>query len=218
MKNSIRYAVMATCITLAQVQAHADQTNLVRTLDINLVGIEQGDTTTKGNVTTANVNTVNVGSDDIVAAIGKATGNNFSPNAQLVVITPVWSDEGTVAIRDGGNSVDVTAFFAQTHLSDVVGKYTANRKNGKATGSNYTLEQFTLQDVGGYQPLALHYVVSGMAVEDVTLPAIPGPRTELKAVVSGTGDSGGNLMIIQGTIRIYGQTVEVVSGGGGPAT
>ena len=216
MKNTIKYTLMATCISLASVQAWGDQTNLVRNLEINLVGIAQGSSTTAGNVTTTSVDKVKVATDDIIGAIGMVTGNNFSSNAELVVITPLSIGSTTVAIRDGSNSVDVTAFFAQSYLSDVVQQAAVNHKSGKAHGSNYSVQQFTLQDSSAYQPLALHYVVSGVGVEDFTIPAIPGPRSELSAQGSGTGDSGGNLLIIQGTISITGQTVEVVAGGGGP--
>ena len=219
MKNTIKYTLMATCISLASVQAWGDQTNLVRNLEINLVGIAQGSSTTAGNVTTTSVDKVKLETGDIVGAIGMATGNTFSPNAELVVIMPLPSGSTTVAIRDGGNSVNVTAFFAQSYLSDVVGNSTVHNRTGKANGSNYSMQQFTLQDSNAYQPLALHYVLSGVAVEDFTIPAIPGPRSELSAEVSGTGDSNGKLLIIQGTIRITGRTVEVVPGnsGGPPA-
>jgi hypothetical protein len=218
MRNTIKYTVMAACISLASVQAWGDQTNLVRNLDISLVGIEQGGTSTAGNVTTIGVDNVNVETADIVGAIGVATGNNFSSNAQLVAIMPLSGGSATVAIRDGGNSVDVTAFFAESYLSDVVEKSTFHSKTGKANGSNYSLQQFSLQDSSAYQPLALHYVVSGVTVEDFSIPAIPGPRSELSAEVSGTGDIGGNLLLLKGKISISGQTVEVVAGGGGPAT
>ena len=215
MKNTIKYTVMAACVSLASMHAWGDQTNLVRNLGINLVCIAQGGSTTAGNVTTTSVDKVKVGTDDIIAAIGMATGVNFSSNADLVVIMPLSLGNTTVAIRDGGNSVDVTPFFAHSHLSEAVQKSTANHKNGKANGSNYSLEQFILQDSDAYQPLGLHYTLSGVAVENFTIPAIPGPRSELSAEVSGTGDSGGNLLIIQGTISITGQTVEVVPGNGG---
>ena len=217
MKHCIQYTVMAACVSLAPLPVLGDQTNLVQNLEFSLVGIAQGRTTTVKNVTTATVDTMKLATDDIITAIGSATGNNFSPQAELVVITPVPSGADTVAIRDGGKSVDVTVFFTQSPLSQMVGSYTYNSKTGKGKGTNYGIQQFTLQDSTGFQPLALHYTVSGTAVENVSVPEIPGPRAELRADVSGTGDSDGNLLIIQGTIRIFGQQVEVAPGGG-PAT
>ncbi len=219
MKNTMKIAIMATAISLAAAYAWADQTNLVRNLDIRLVGYQQGGTTATRNVTTTTVDKVQVETADVINALATATGNSFSPAAQLVVITPLPSGSATIAVRDGGNSVDVSGFFVHNYLSDVVGKSTINSKTGKSSGSNYSFQEFNLQDVAGYQPMALHYAVSGVGVENFSLPAIPGPRSELSADVSGTGDSAGNLLILQGTIRISGQTIEVVPGnpGGPPA-
>ena len=201
-------------MSLAGTQAWGDQTNLVRNLEVSLVGIEQGGSATVRGVTTTTVNKVRVENDDIISALGTATGNSFSFRARLVAISPLPSGLTSIAIRDGGNSVDVTAFFVQTYLSDLVGKSTVNTKTGKASGSNYSLQQFALQDAGDAL-LGLHFTVSGVAVENFSIPAIPGPRSELSADVSGTGDTGGNLLIIQGSIRVFGQTIEVVPDGGG---
>ncbi len=216
MKNKIKLAVMATVMGLASVHAWADQTNLVRNLDIELSGIIQGDTSTSKNVTTTSVTKVSVANSDIIGAIGAVTGNSFSANAQLVVITPVSAGASSIQIRDGGNKVDVTSFFSQSILTQTIGKSTSNSKNGKASGSNYSLQEFSLVDAGGYDPLAFHYSVTGIATENFSIPAIPGPRSELKADVSGAGDLNGETLLLQGTIKVSGQTVEVVVGGGGP--
>ena len=207
---------MAAVASLAAVQAWADQTNLVRNLDIQLVGLQQGETTTIKNITTTTVDKVNVETADVINAIGAAIGNTFSPAAQLVVITALPSGPVTIAIRDGGNSIDVSGFFSQSYLSHAVGKSTANSKTGRSNGSNYSIQQFGLQDVDGYQALAFHYAVSGVAVENFSIPAIPGPGRELSADVSGTGDSAGNLLVLRGTLRVHGQTIEVVPGSGNP--
>jgi hypothetical protein len=219
MKYTTKHAVIATCIGLAAVQAWADQTNLVRNLDINLLGVGQGGSTTIRNVTVTTVTRNRVGTADIINAIGTATGNGFSQSARLVSIVPLANGSPTIAIRDHGNSVDVSAFFNRTSVSDEVAKSTVNNRNGKANGSTYSLQQFALQNADGYPALALHYVVTGVAVEDFSIPAIPGPYLGLSAEVSGTGDSDGSLLIIQGSIRIFGQRVEVIpDDGGGPPT
>jgi len=209
---------MAAWISLATLPVLGDQTNLVRNLEINLVGFEQGGTTTVKNVTKTDVNQFNLATADIVAALGAATGNNFSKQAALVVITPVHGAPPSVEVRDGANSVDVTAFFAQTSVGPMFESSTSNSKTGKANGSLYSIQEFTLQDSPDYQPLPLHYTLSGLAIENFTVPAIPGPARELSAEVSGMGDSEGNALLFRGTIRIYGQQVEVVQGGGGPNT
>jgi hypothetical protein len=212
MKNTMKITVIAALASLAAVQAWADQTNLVRNLDIELVGVQQGGTTTSRNITTTTVDKVKLDTADVINAIGSATGNTFSPRARLVVITPLANGSVTMAIRDGGNSVDVSGFFVQSYLSDAVGRSTVNNRTGRSNGSNYSFQRFELQDADGNQPLALHYSVSGVAVENFSIPAIPGPSSELSADVSGTGDSAGKLLILQGTIRVYGETIEVVPG------
>jgi len=212
MKNTMKFTAMAALASLAAVQAWADQTNLVRNLDIQLVGIQQGETTTSKHITTTTVDKVRLDTSDVINAIGSAIGSTFSRDAQLVVITPLPSGTVKIAIRDRGNSIDVSSFFVQSYLSDVVGRSTANNRTGSSNGSNYSVQAFALQDVEGYQPLALHYAVSGVAVENFSIPAIPGPRSELSADVSGTGDNAGALLILQRTLRVHGQTIEVLPG------
>ena len=217
MNNTLKFTLIAALASLAAIPAWADQTNLVRSLDIQLVGVQQGQTVTLKNVTTTMVDKMKVETTDVINAIGAAIGKTFSPGAQLVVITPLPNGSGTIAIRDGGNSLDVSSFFFQSNLTDAVGKSTVNHKTGKSNGSNYSIQQFGLQDVGGFQPLALHYNLSGVAVENFSIPAIPDPRSELSADVSGAGDIAGNLLILQGTLRVHGQTIEIVPGNpGGP--
>ena len=219
MKLTTKISILATVMSLAAVQAWADSTNLVRNLDIQFVGLQQGKATTARNVTTTTVDRVQVDTTDVINALATATGNKFSPAARLVVITPLSFGPVTIAVRDRGNSVDVSAFLVQSSLSDSVGKSTVNTKTGKASGSDYSYQKLVLQDVDGYTAMPLHYVVTGVAIENFSVPAIPGPRSELNADVSGAGDSGGNLLILGGTIRISGQSIEVVPGfpGGPPA-
>ena len=132
-----------------------------------------------------------------------------------MVVTPVPSGSSAIQVRDNGSSVDVSTFFVQSYVSDAVGKSTTNSKNGKSNGSNYSYQEFSLVDPGGYNPLPLHYSVRGIGVENYSIPAIPGPRSELRADVAGAGDENGVLIILQGNIRVTGQSVEVVAGGGG---
>ena len=216
MKNAIKYTAIITLVSLGTFPTWADQTNLVRNLEINLTGIQQGGATTVKNVTTTTLDKVKLDTSDIISALGAATGNTFSSNAQLVVIEPLPGGADSIEIRDGDVSVGVTGCFPQSYLSDLVGKSTVNNRTGKASGSSYGIQQFTLQDYVLFQPLTLHYVVSGVTVENFTIPAIPGPRREMSADVSGAGDVDGKLVILQGTIRIFGQSIELVPGGGPP--
>ena len=96
MKHTTKLTIMATVMSLAAVQAWADQTNLVRNLNIQLVGYQQGGTTATKNVTTTTVDKVQVATADVINALGTATGNSFSTSAQLVVITPLPSGSVTL--------------------------------------------------------------------------------------------------------------------------
>lgn len=218
MKNSMKLAVLATVLSLVAVQARADHTNLVRNMTIQLVGFKQGGSTTSHNVTTMSVDRVRIGTQEVIAAIGAVTGVSFSPEARLVVITPLPNGYPTFAIRDAGSSMDVSPFFSYEKLSEAVGKSTVNSRTGKYAGSSYSIQRFALQDVEVYGPLPLHYDLRGVAVDAFSNMAPPGPRNELEADVSGAGDSQGELLILQGTIRILGNTLEVVPGGGGDPT
>ena len=218
MKHSIKYTTIASWMALAALPVLADQTNMVRSLQINLTGIQQGPATTVKNTTTTTVKKINLGNDDIIGALSQATGARFSSNAQLVVVSPLPFGDESIQVQDGGNKVDVTPFFTQNYLSLIVGKSTVNQRTGVANGSDYSVQQFILQDWAGYPPLGLHYVVSGIATENFKFPPIPGPRHELSAEVSGAGDIDGDLVILQGTIKVTSQNFEVVPSGGDPTS
>jgi hypothetical protein len=218
MKRTLRLALLATALSLTAMQAGADQTNLVRSLTIQLVGLKQGDSSTTRNTTTTTLDRARVDTRDVIDAISAVTSVQFSPQAQLVVITPLPDGAPMVAIRDAGTSTDVSPFFGFEKVSEAVSRSTANTKTGKYTGSSYSIQRFALQDFLAYGALSLHYNVSGIAVETFSNTAYPGPRDELEVDVSGAGDSAGQLLILQGTIHLRGYTLEVVPDGGGQPT
>ena len=131
MKRTLKLAMLATVLSLAAIQAGADQTNLVRTLTIQLVGLKQGDSSTTRNITTTTVDRARIDTRDLIDAISAVTGLTFSTQAQLVVITPLPNGYPMVAIRDAGTSTDVSPFFGYEKVSQAVGKSTANTKTGK---------------------------------------------------------------------------------------
>jgi hypothetical protein len=210
--------MLATVLSLAAMQAGADQTNLVRSLTIQLVGLKQGDSSTTQNITTTTLDRARVDTRDVIDAISAVTSVQFSAQAQLVVVTPLPSGDPMVEIRDAGTSMDVSPFFGFEKVSQAVGRSTANSKTGKYAGSSYSIQRFVLQDFPAYGALSLHYNLSGIAVEIFSNTVNPGARDELEADVSGAGDSAGQLLILQGTIRLRGYTLEVVPDGGGQPT
>lgn len=216
MKHTTEFAVIAAVLCLAPAHARADRTNLVGNLSIRLLGFKQGGTTTTRNTTTTSVNRVRLDTRDIINALGTATGNAFSDAARLVLIRPFSYGYPTIAIRDGGNSFDVTGLVLQDRLSDSVGSSTINNRSGRYVASTYSIDRLTLQDAPGYPPLTLHFSVSGLTTDTLSNVASPRLRGDLNTDVSGSGDSEGEVLILQGTIRVQGETLEVVPSGNEP--
>lgn len=207
MKKAITLTAIVGLFTMAS-QAQGFQTNLVQTLHIQLFGLQQGGTTTNGNHVITSVNVTTVGSGDVINALGAATGNSFSTGATLVVVTPLPNGTPGVQVQDGTNFVDVSSFFAFQPLSGSVESSVANTRTGRTDSTGYSIEQFVLQD--GIAPLNLHFNVNGVAVEDFFDNPAFGNSGELKVSVSGSGDKSGNLLILQGSIRIRGHTLQLI--------
>jgi len=218
MKHLLKYALLTTTLSLAALPAGADQTNLVRGLDIQLSGLKQGDSSTFRNITTTTVQRTRVDTRDVIEAIGTATGVEFSERARLVLITPLPNGDPTVAIRDAGNSTDVSPFFGYEKVSPAVTQSRVNTRTEDYSGSSYSIQRFVVKDSEPYSSLPLHFNLSGVAVETFSNTAHPGPRNEVEADVSGAGDKGGELLILQGTIHIRGYMIEVVPSSGGDPT
>ena len=188
----------------------ADQTNLVQTLSVQLAGIKQGGASTAGNIVIKNVDTVRVGTDAVISALGAASGNTFSRNARLVVVTPLPGGFSSVQVRDGTVSVDVTGLFNHEQLSGSVGVSLANTRTGRSTSTDYSIQQFVLRDADGFAPLALHFNVQGIAADNSAASSNSGSASELSASVAGAGDRDGNVLILQGSITVKGHALEVV--------
>ncbi len=209
MKHSMKITAVISALTLVAGSVLAQQTNLVQTLSVQLYGVKQGNTTTNGNVVVSNVGTATIGTGDIINALGAATGNTFSHAATLAVVTRLPDGWPDVDVIDGSNTVDVTSFVVIQPLSGSVDSSVTNTKNGRTSGNSYSIEQFTLQD--GYAPLTLHFNVNGVAVGTFSDSAALGQRTSVDASVAGSGDRNGNPLILEGTVRIFGDTLQVVA-------
>jgi hypothetical protein len=133
------------------------------------------------------------------------------------VVTPLHYPGGTkVQVRDGTNAaVDVTPFFSRYPLSDSVFSSQSTARTGRSSSDEYNIQEFDLVDDSDYGPLSLHYYVSG--VGDLSTSSSPtGSTAELNATVSGSGDLDGELLILQGTISLKGQTYEIAPDGPAP--
>jgi hypothetical protein len=209
--KAAKLAILTAIMTLAVARSYADQTNLVQNLSIQLLGVAQGRSVTNGSYVMSTANWVSVDTRRVIAALGAATLNTFSPTSRLAVITPLEGGFSSIQVRDGNLQVDVTGFFAQEQLSDTIRSAYFNRRPPRAVTVDYSIQRLTLQDSEGSAPLTLHFDVRGFAVETSSN---RGPGSELNVNASGAGDRNGNLLILQGSITVRGGTLEVIPGGG----
>lgn len=211
-----KLTAMAALFTVAALRCNADTTNLVQDISIQLTGFRQGATQTNGNSVSTGVDSARVGTDGVVAALGAATGNSFSRFARLVSVTSLSDGSSSVQIRDGGNSVDVTAFFGHEQFGDTLLTGSTNLRNGRSSEADFSVQRFTLHDVGGYSPLTLHFDVQGITeVDDSANGGVSSPGSNLTGNVVGTGDRNGRFMILEGSVSLQGHRTEVVPDGGG---
>jgi hypothetical protein len=214
--KTLKYAVLAVVAMAAVVQVQAgQQTNLVQTLNIQLFGVSQGAPFNFGGTSGTNVNSVRVDTRQVILALGTATGNTFSFASRLVVVSPLDGSAVSIQVRDGSNSpVDVTDYFnAQEISGSVDGSVTTTRPRRTSASVSYVIARFALQDVNG-QSLPLHFDVNGFTTVNSStggFGAPQGPVTD--ANVAGSGDRNGNLLILQGSVEIFGNTLEVVQTG-----
>lgn len=213
-----KLTAIAALFTLAALRTNADTTNLVQNISIQLTGFRQGAPQTNRNIVTVGVDDSRVGNAGVIAALGAATGNSFSTSARLVSVTPLPDGYSSIQIRDGGNTVDVTAFFGHEQFGDSLHTSITDLRSGRSAGSDYSVQRFTLHDVGGYPPLILHFDVQGLAQDsDSSNAAGSSPGSDLGVSVLGTGDRNGGFLILQGSINVTGHATEVVpDGDGGP--
>ncbi len=198
MKPVLRLAAAAALVLWVPVQANADQTNMVETLSFRLFGMEQGGTTTNRHIVTTEVDGVSLGKAEILQALGAATTNTFSTGASLVLITPVAGGAESFAVRDGSNSVDVTAFFVHQVLSKPLVRQQLNARTGSWVEEDYTLERFVLGDAEGYPGLTLHFDITGIAVDTESNGSPAFWERSGRGGFSGKGDQNGVDLLIGG--------------------
>ena len=215
--KSLKLAVLAVVSMAVAVQVQADQvTNLVQNFSIQLVGYSQGGSSHFGNVVTTNVNVVQVGTRQVIQSLGAANATTFSTFAKLVLVTPQDGSAIRVEVRDGNNQpVDVTDFFDIEALTGSLVASVSNTKTGRGSSVTYEIGRFALQDAHG-QSLSLHFNVDGIVTGSSSSPLF-GPispqNTTIDANVSGSGDRNGNFLILQGSIEVFGRTLEVEDSG-----
>lgn len=213
MRNIIIVTAMAAVLGAGTAQILADQTNVVQNLSIQLVSYKQGQTVTNRNIVDTSVDQARIGNRQVISELGTATGNSFSQAADLVVVTPMAGGNSSIQVRDGTTVVDVSTYFTYQMVSGSVSHSIANLKTGKSSGVEYSVQEFGLMDAPGLAPLTVHFDVRGVAVESWATGGALGTQNDLTAEVSGSGDDGGNVLILRGTVRVRGYSLEVVPGG-----
>ncbi len=212
--KTLKMAVLAVMAMAVAVQVHAGtQTNVVQNLNIQLFGVSQGSGFSFGGTSGTNVNNVLVGTRQVIQALGTATGNSFSIASRLVVVTPIDGGSSKIQVRDGGNTVDVSHFFSMQEVTDSVDGSVSTAKPARSTSVSFLIARIVLADADG-ETLPLHFDVSGFTTINSSTGGFggnQGPTTD--ANVSGGGDRNGNLIILQGSVNIFGRTLEVVTTG-----
>ncbi|HEX4264771.1 MAG TPA: hypothetical protein VH597_10570 [Verrucomicrobiae bacterium] len=209
--KTFKLAVMAAMAFGCIAQVNAQTTNLVQNLSIQLYGYAQGGTSKFQGTVETNINFVRVDTRQIIQALATATLNSFSSTSKLVVVTPLGGGSSSVQVRDGNRQpVDVTELFVLETSSGSVDGSIVNTRTGRGSSLSYEIARFALQDAVGAS-LNLHFDVSGIATTSSNIaPSTPQIPT-IDANVSGSGDRNGNLLILQGSVEIFGRTLEVDS-------
>jgi hypothetical protein len=211
MNQYVKTSTVAALFTLALLQCRADQTNLVQNLTIRLVAISQGPTETNRNIIRTSTDFARVGTAEVIQQLGTATGNNFSEQANLLVVTPLPGGSPAIVVRDGTSSVDVSSFFVYEVKTGFVTSSQSNTRTGRSSSTDYSVERLALVDSASFPALTLHFDVQGIAVDTMSTAPNTGPHADLNANVSGSGDQNASLLLLEGVFRIQGYSLEVVT-------
>lgn len=213
--KTLKMAVLAAVAMAAVIQVRADLvTNVVQTMNVQLTGVSQGSAFQFGGTSGTNVNNVFINTRQVIQALGNATMNSFSSTSRLVVVTPINGGGSSIQVRDGSNPpVDVTGFFTTQELTGSVDGSVTTTRPARTTSVSFLISRVALQDNGG-QTLSLHFDVSGFTTINSSTGGFGGAQGPItNANVAGSGDRNGNFLILQGSITIFGRTLEVVDSG-----
>jgi hypothetical protein len=185
-------------------------TNVTLDLDFYLTTVSQGTVVTNGSNVINGVQFGSITESSIIKDLGTSTSNTFSRRAELALVTPVNDpDDWTVLVKDGSNTVDVTGFFTFTPGTNSVGRTVINSSDETVSDTSYSIDGFALHDATNFPPLTTHFHVRGFTVI-TTRGVVPTAAAGLVGVpegigadVSGQGETGGNLLIIEGLVTAH---------------
>jgi hypothetical protein len=189
-------------------------TNLVQTITVSAVTYSQGSTTTNGTLVTKRLAGGTLFTPDVVNVIGTSLGTTFSSKARLLRITPLLPpDESAVVIQDGTNRTDVSGFFDIDAVSDTMESSILDIATGRFTAVDFDVQRFQFHNAGGFPDTTLHFDVQGFTSTRSQSVAggglVIGQAPQVVATVAGPGDRGGTNLVVRGSIRILGVSLEV---------
>lgn len=207
-------ALSAGFILTSLVQGQAASTNVVQNVNFALTFLEQGPTHSRTNVTVKTATRSKLLTKDLIAALGPATTNTFSPSARLVRVRNVNATTNDILfeVRDGTNRVDVSSLVTLSHSAAHVDVGTSNSETGVTTGTTTDILHLHVTNAPPYN-LTISLRVSGLCTTTHT--GLKDGKTvlgvdEIKAEVAGTGvDEHGVSAVVFGTVNVLGRVTEV---------
>jgi len=213
--RSIIATVLTALMITSAARTNAATTNSVQDISFELTFLTQGPTNhPTADITTITIHKFRVTTKDVIAVLGKATTNDFSPSARLVSVRDATSANSVrkIEVRDSTNTVDVTSFFnlttAETNVISVH-SLTFNSVTGIATGVTDSIFDLTLAhtnltanlDLTGFATTTHTSIKFGKVVLGVD---------EIDAAVAGSGTgTNGVPAIVNGLISLTGKTLKV---------
>jgi hypothetical protein len=205
---------MAALALAGTTQIDAATTNVVQNLNFELTFLTQGPTNhPTADKTKITVNKFRVTTKDIIAALGKATTNDFSPRAKLVSVQDATSTNSVrqIEVRDGTNIVDVSSYFTfTTSVSNIISVHSLeyDSSTGVGSGVRYSIFHLTLTnassatlDLGGFATTTHTSIKDGAVVLSAD---------EVEAAVAGAGvGTNGVPAVVNGFISTTGKTLKV---------
>lgn len=205
--------LMAVLIT-GMTTIHAATTNSVQNIKFELTFFTQGPTNQPStNVTIVTINKFRVTTKDIIAALGQATSNHFSPHAKLVSVSDATSTNSSrmIEVRDGTNTVDVTSFFNLTTTETngpSVHSLVYNSKTGNGVAKTVGIFHLTLSNTNTNAMASLD--LSGFATTTSVVCKTNLVVDDIDADVAGSGKgTNGVPAVVEGRIDIDGEVLRV---------
>jgi hypothetical protein len=211
MTKAIRLASLTAVLAVGTAPALLAQTTVppggvTLDLDFYLTTVSQGTVVTNGSNVINGVQFGSINEASIIKELGVSTSNTFSRRAELALVTPVNEpNDWTVLVKDGSNTVDVTGFFTFTPGTNSVGRTVINSADQTVSDTAYSIDGFALHDATNFPALKTHFHVRGFTATTTrgvvpTAAGVFGVTESINADVSGQGETGGNLLIIEGVV------------------